>query len=130
MALMTWSDKYSVGVEIIDNQHSVLVDTLNKLHDAMMTGKTREITGPLLLMLVEYTNEHFAAEEKMLAATRYPGLAQHITLHRELIRQVSEFVGRYERGEIALSVDLMNFLRDWLGTHILKEDHAYGPWLN
>jgi len=39
-------------------------------------------------------------------------------------------VGRYERGEIMLSVDLLNFLRDWLSTHILKEDHEYGPWMN
>jgi hemerythrin-like metal-binding protein len=127
---MTWSDKYSVGVKVLDNQHSVLVDTLNKLYDAMMKGQAREITGPLLLMLVEYTKEHFATEEKMMTATKYPGFKQHIAKHRELTKQVSEFVGRYERGEITLSVDLLNFLRDWLGTHILKEDHEYGPWLN
>lgn len=130
MALMTWSDKYSVGVKALDNQHMVLVDTLNKLHDAMKTGQAREVTGPLLKMLAEYTNEHFAAEEKMMASAKYPALAQHIVLHRELIKQVKEFVVRFEKGEIALSVDLLNFLRDWLMTHILKADQEYGPWLN
>jgi hemerythrin-like metal-binding protein len=130
MALMTWSDKYSVGVQVLDNQHSVLVDTLNKLYDAMMKGQAKSITGPLLLMLVEYTKEHFASEEKMMAATKYPAMTQHIAKHRELTKQVGEFVSRYERGEITLSADLLNFLRDWLGTHILKEDHEYGPWMN
>lgn len=130
MALMTWSDKYSVGVKSLDNQHSVLVETLNKLYDAMMKGQARDITGPLLKMLVEYTNEHFAAEEKLMASTKYPGSALHIVKHKDLIKQVGEFVGRFERGEITLSVDLLKFLRDWLGTHILKEDKEYGPWLN
>jgi len=26
-----------------------------------------------------------------------------------------------------LSIDLFNFLRDWLTTHIQKEDKEYGP---
>jgi hemerythrin-like metal-binding protein len=119
-----------VGVKTLDNQHIVLVDTLNKLHDAMMKGEAKTFAGPLLKMLVEYTHEHFATEEKMMTATKYPGLAPHVAKHRELTNQVGEFVTRYEKGEITLSVDLLKFLRDWLGTHILKEDHEYGPWMN
>jgi hemerythrin-like metal-binding protein len=130
MALMTWSDKFSVGVKALDRQHQGLVDTLNKLYEAMMKGQARSIVGPLLGKLVNYTQEHFASEEKMMTTTKYPALSQHIALHRALTAQVSEFVGRYERGEIMLSVDLLNFLRDWLSTHILKEDHEYGPWIN
>ncbi|MFZ1087099.1 MAG: bacteriohemerythrin [Terracidiphilus sp.] len=130
MALMTWNDRYSVGVKALDEQHKALVDTLNKLHEAMMKGQAKTITGPLLTKLVKYTQEHFAAEEKLMKATGYPGLVQHISKHQALIKQVGEFVGRYERGEITLSTDLLNFLRDWLGTHIQKEDKEYGPWLN
>jgi len=37
------------------------------------------------------------------------------------------FVNRFERGDIMLSIDLFNFLRDWLTTHIQKEDKEYGP---
>jgi hemerythrin len=29
-----------------------------------------------------------------------------------------------------MNIELLNFLRDWLTTHILKVDHEYGPWLN
>jgi hemerythrin len=43
---------------------------------------------------------------------------------------VEDHLGRFERGEIALNVELLNFLRDWLNNHIMKEDHQYGPWLN
>jgi hemerythrin-like metal-binding protein len=127
---MTWSDKFSVGVKALDNQHIALVNTLNELYEAMMKGQAKSVTGPLLTKLVKYTQEHFAAEEKMMASTKFPGLAQHVVKHKDLIKQVSAFVERYERGEISLSSELMKFLRDWLGTHILKEDHEYGPWLN
>jgi hemerythrin len=46
------------------------------------------------------------------------------------MKQVEDFAARFERGDITLSVDLFNFLRDWLTTHIQKEDKEYGPWLS
>jgi hemerythrin-like metal-binding protein len=130
MALLNWSDRYSVGVKGIDVQHKGLVDTLNQLHDGMMKGQAATVTGPLLMRLVDYTAKHFADEEKLMAQTKYPALTQHHAHHVELTKQVEEFVGRYDRGEITLNVQLLNFLRDWLANHILKEDKEYGPWLN
>jgi hemerythrin len=130
MALLVWNDSYSVGVRSLDHQHTGLFESLNELHAAMMIGKANSLTGPLLHKLVDYTKKHFAAEEAMLAAAHYPMLSQHRVLHRDLIRKVNEYAARFERGEISLSVDLLNFLRDWLTTHIMKEDHQYGSWLN
>jgi hemerythrin-like metal-binding protein len=130
MALMTWNDSLSVGVQSLDAQHSVLVETLNDLHAAMMKGQGKSLTAPLLHNLLTYTRSHFSAEEAMMASANYPGLGQHRIRHRDLTRQVEEFITRYEQGEITLNMHLLTFLRDWLTTHILKEDREYGPWLN
>ncbi len=130
MALMTWNQKYSVGVHALDDQHTGLFNILNELHAAMMKGQAQTQTGPLLKKLVEYTRIHFAQEESMLARTKYPGLAEHREMHRDLVKQVDGYVARFERGEISLNVHLLNFLRDWLTNHIQKTDHQYGPWLN
>lgn len=130
MALLSWSSRYSVGVQRMDEQHTVLFGMLNDLHEAMMKGQAQQIAGPLLRKLATYTHEHFATEERMMAASGYAGLAQHRVLHTELIRQVNEFAGRYERGETALNLKLLNFLRDWLTNHIQNEDKKYGPWMN
>jgi hemerythrin len=130
MALMTWSDRFSVGVRAIDDQHAGLVKTLNELHAAMMSGQANSVTGALLKQLLDYTRGHFSAEEKMMADARYPGLAQHRVKHRDLTRQVEGFAERYERGEARLNIELLNFLNDWLTTHILKVDKEYGPWMN
>jgi hemerythrin len=130
MALMTWSDKYSVGVKALDSQHTVLFDIINDLHSAMMKGQAQNMTAPLLRKLVEYTHSHFSAEEAMLTNSKYPGLADHKLLHVELIKQVEDYAARFEKGEITLNVQLLNFLRDWLTNHILKVDHEYSDWLN
>lgn len=129
MAFVTWSDKLSVGVKSIDDQHTVLFETLNELHAAMMKGQARTITGPLLRKLVGYTRDHFASEEEAMARTSYPDLVEHRTKHRDLTKEVEEYVTRFDKGDITLSVDLLNFLSDWLSVHIKVEDHKYGPWL-
>jgi hemerythrin-like metal-binding protein len=65
-----------------------------------------------------------------MTRTKYPNFTAHCVKHRDLTGQVEKFVGRYQRGELSLNVALLVFLRDWLITHIQKEDREYGPWLN
>jgi len=114
MAFMTWNDKLSVGVETLDKQHVVLIETINELHAAMMKGQARAAAGQILHNLVDYTRDHFAAEEAMM----------------ELTKQVEEYVARFESGDITLGVHLLNFLSEWLTKHIQGEDQQYGPWMN
>jgi hemerythrin-like metal-binding protein len=129
MALLTWDNKLSVGIQSIDDQHMILFESLNDLHAAMMKGNARAVTKTLLKNLVAYTHDHFKSEEAMMSAAHYPAFAAHRSKHVALTQQVEEYVARYERGEVALNVQLLNFLRDWLTTHIQVEDHAYGPWM-
>ena len=130
MSLLTWNESYSVGVQTLDRQHVGLFNTLNELHAAMLKGEAKNMTGPLLRKLLTYTKEHFAAEEALMASAKYPKLAEHIAQHRDLTRQVNDYVSRFERGELTLSVHLLNFLRDWLTGHIQKTDRDYAPCLN
>ncbi|MGA8042768.1 MAG: bacteriohemerythrin [Terracidiphilus sp.] len=127
MPLIAWNDALSVGVQSIDAQHRKLVDTLNELHDAMLAGKARNLTGPILEKLLNYTHDHFASEEAMMAAANYTGLAAHKLRHGDLTRQVEGYIARFQQGEITLNLHLMHFLRDWLTHHIQEEDRDYGP---
>jgi len=130
MALILWSDKLSVGVKTIDEQHIVLIDAVNELHAAMMKGQGRAILGNLLGTLIVYTRSHFSTEETMLEAADYPGLAPHRVQHNELTKQVEEYAKRFKQGDLTLSNHLSNFLSDWLTNHILNTDKEYGPWMN
>ena len=130
MALIAWDNSFSVGVKAIDNQHKGLLEIVNELYAAMMQRQTKSVTGPLLNKLVNYTQVHFSAEEKMMQATDYPHLIQHRARHLDLTRQVGEFMTRYEHGDGSLNIHLLRFLSDWLTRHIQQEDKEYGPWLN
>jgi len=129
MSLLSWNERFSVGVPTIDKQHSGLFGIVNELHDAMLHGTAQSVTGALLDKLVKYTKKHFADEERMMAAAKFPGLAGHRAHHVELARQVEEFMARYKRNDAVLDIDLLRFLSNWLTGHIQKEDKEYGPCL-
>jgi hemerythrin-like metal-binding protein len=129
MALLNWNRSYSVGVLKIDSQHTILFAILNDLHAAMLKGQAQSLTGPLLHQLADYTQTHFSAEEAMMENAKYPGLADHQIKHRELVKQVEDYLLLYDKGEVSLNLKLLDFLRDWLTNHIQKVDMAYSACL-
>jgi len=130
MALLNWNRKrYSVGVAKLDDQHALFIGNLNKLHAAMIRGKGKQITGPLLEALIAAAREHFAAEEGLMASTNFPGLIQHRAEHKILGEKLEELNSRHQRGETETSISLLLFMRNWLSTHILEEDRNYAPWM-
>jgi hypothetical protein len=42
VALMTWTDRLSVGVGVIDDDHKKLVGMVNELYEAMQAGHGKE----------------------------------------------------------------------------------------
>ena len=129
MALITWNETFSVQVEELDNQHKRLIGLINQLHEAMIEGKGRSVLTPILDELMDYTQTHFTVEKVMMKKCSYPGLAEHKKAHDAFTQKVKEFQGRYQSGQVAISVDLMNFLHDWLVNHILSMDKRYAPYL-
>ena len=130
MALLNWNRrKYTVGVIRLDSDHAAFIRGLNQLHAAMMHGKGKAITGPLLHALTADAREHFSLEETLMTSTKYPGLAHHHAEHLELEEKLEELNARHEQGEKAVCIPLLRLMRDWLSNHILEEDRKYGPWL-
>lgn len=129
MTSMLSNDNLSAGVPSLDAQHVALIETLNELHNTLMQGDARKLAGTLLHSLLAYSRSAFAAEEALLAAASYPELTQHRLLHHHLAQQVEEFVNLYDKGELALSLPLVNGLRDWFSNHMQKADRSYRPWL-
>jgi|SRR5208282_2615891 hemerythrin len=129
MALLTWDDQFTVGMQSMDAQHKLLFESVNELHRAWTKGEARDLTEPLLWNLLAYTRDHFSAEERMLAKADYPGLTQQQSLHRNLTQKVEQYVARFHRGESAIDLQFLQFLRDWFTNHILKVDRGYQPWM-
>lgn len=126
MALMTWNDSYSVGVPSIDEQHKKLMAMINQLHDGILAKNSREVLGPILEGLILYTVEHFDYEEKLFDTTKYPDSAAHKDEHVKLKARAIEIHERFKASVTgAISLEVLNFLRDWLTSHINGTDKKY-----
>ena len=123
--LMPWTSQLATGVKFVDEQHRKLVDMINNLYKAMQTGQGKAVVEKLLDDLANYTVYHFDAEEKVFHKTHYPETTAHIKIHEDLKSKVTSFINKYKSGSENISMDLMNFLKDWLENHICKTDKRY-----
>ncbi|MBP1907915.1 bacteriohemerythrin [Methanolobus bombayensis] len=125
MALITWSDKYSIQIKEIDDQHKVLVGMINDLHDAMKNAKSKEVSMDIINKMAEYTKFHFSTEEKYMKRFAYQDYEQHKMEHEKFVEKVLAFKKDYENGKAGISYEILNFLKDWLVGHIQGTDKKY-----
>lgn len=121
-----WSnDALSVGIEEIDEQHKVLVELINRMHDAIHKRHGSDVVKGILAELADYTRIHFTVEESLMRILNYPGYEEHKEIHEELLNHVIELKEKVESGKTAIGFELMHFLKNWLTKHIMEEDMQY-----
>ena len=130
MTLLTWNHACTINVRAMDDQHGILMDTMNELRLAMVRGSGREQISELLDRLIEFTRMHFWSEEQLMEQTGYPGLAEHRAEHHTMLAQILQSAHRVQYGEGVEMRPLLRFLREWFTEHIEGLDREYGPWLN
>lgn len=128
MPLIEWRDNLSVNIREVDVQHKKLIAMLNELHDAMMKGKGREVLNNILNGMAEYTVTHFATEERLMREYNYPGYVKHKYEHDQFVKKVYEFKEKLGKGQIS-TIEVLNYLSNWLKTHILGSDKKIGEYL-
>lgn len=129
MDFITWQEKYSVKIPSIDAQHKKLVAIINELYSSMKAGKTKDQLGKTLDDLVAYTKGHFSYEEALLEKVGYPDLVEHKKQHVAFVEKITATCQQYESGKLFMSIDICNFLQNWLIHHIQGTDQKYSELL-
>lgn len=130
MRFMEWSDRFSIGVAIFDDEHKKLIAIINRLYEAISEGIAEDKLKHISDDLVEYTLMHFRHEEMYFDDWCYPEAKAHAALHARLREQVFNFRRQIqEENSRELGLGMMEFLRKWLSEHILVEDRKYGQFL-
>jgi hemerythrin len=129
MPLLEWNESLRVNVADVDSQHQQLVQMINALHDAMAGGRSKEVMGELIDGLMQYTVIHFGTEEAYFDQFGYPQAEAHKEQHQHFVAQVGDFKQGFDENRLFLSIDVMNFLSEWLVEHIQGSDKAYAPFL-
>lgn len=129
ISLVQWSEAMSVGNLHIDEQHMILIDTINQLASAE-SQNDRPVIAMIIDELVSYAAFHFQYEEQLIEAAGYPALEKHRRIHQGFVKWITnlreEFTFHRRR---QLGMRILGFLRDWLSEHILGEDMAYSPFI-
>jgi hemerythrin len=120
-----WNNSYSLGIGIIDQEHQTLISMMNDLHDAMQKNIEKGVLKEILDNLISYTETHFTNEENYFDQFEYPDTENHKKEHAAFIKKISRFKIRFDKGEEALSFEIMVFLKDWLLNHINYSDKSY-----
>lgn len=125
-----WNDGYSVKVGAMDAQHKRLFEIIHELYTAMRAGHGKDVAGEVLNRLMNYTVEHFTAEEIMMEKNGYPQLVAHRAEHKALTDKVKAFKKDFDSGAGVITLELMTFLQNWLTNHIQSVDQKYGAFMN
>ena len=129
MPMIVWNDSLSVNVKDIDSQHRKLVDMINYLNDAMISGVENNVVLDLIEKLKNYTVYHFSEEETYMDST-YPFLSVHKYAHNEFINKVVQIENDFKNGTADIPMDILNYLCSWLVTHINDTDKKLGMFIN
>ncbi len=135
--MLQWDKSFETNIESVDSQHQYLIELINDLNKeviAQMEYDNYDRIMEILTELKNYTISHFKQEEQLMkdimSKLSDEGLAQfwlyfknHRAEHVAFINKIEQIFNKdIDDNQAEISLDLINFLVDWLKNHILKID--------
>ena len=132
--LLVWNDSFATGVPEIDEQHMILVHTLNEASVKLAGDASIESLARITQDLLSYALYHFETEEGLMQEYGYTenageDAAQHLEQHRAFSARVVEVHEGLRQGTPIAPDSLLGFLNDWLVNHILNTDKKFGAYI-
>ncbi len=126
--LFTWSDAFATAVPLVDEQHKVLVDLINRLGESFISSSDTqgEAYRTAHRALVQYTRDHFGDEETYMERFGLdPSFVRmHRHSHRAFVERL-EITGSPDATTLAQDLpSLLDYLVCWLTDHILIVDQS------
>jgi len=126
--MIRWTQAQAVGVPVIDEEHRQLFALAERLHQAMVAGRGKEILGNLLAELAEYTSRHFAHEEELMTRINDAHRWELRQEHENLRSRVRTLRDRFARGEVTMTIELSLLLADWMAAGVADRPRAPRCW--
>lgn len=130
MNIPDWNPDYSVGNDILDNQHKKLLalckDAATCMKDDTEAGDKR--FHLVLDELFKYSKDHFSAEEDILKSINYPNLNAQLTEHLDYVEKLAEYLYKASSGLLD-KAGVSQFVSDWWHSHILESDMQFKSYL-
>lgn len=132
MQKFVWTDEYSLGINVIDEQHKHFFEIVNNIYDMLeSTGDNRQDLIDVIDELAQYAYFHLATEEKYFNQFAYSDIANHMRYHAIFRQKSEEYTDRVksENEDLPqLAQEVTDFSKNWLSNHILVADKLYAPF--
>ena len=125
---IVWKDEYLVGHDELDTHHRRMFTIMNSLYHAMTTEEAKSQLTSLFQSALGYAHLHFQVEESVLRSAQYPHLTEQEKTHQAYVKKLTDLVQPFLGTPQSLSLDVLQFLKEWWFNHILKMDKAYAPF--
>ncbi len=129
MDFMAFGQNLRVDNALIDHEHQILIDCVNRLHDAIVNGDERMVVAKTLNDLIVYTQTHFYVEEELMRIFNYPAAEQHRQAHQYFKEMVLRVQVNFQQRVAMVPDSLLQFLKEWLSEHFLHVDKALADFL-
>ena len=125
--LIDWSDKYSIGIPQIDEQHKMLFEGVHRLHEACVANRGEHVVLEAMVLLENYVRGHFQDEVAFMREHEYPRVEEHRKLHAVFLVGYLELIGEFKESGPSqrLAERMGEMVQCWLVDHIAKADQAY-----
>lgn len=127
--VLDWTPEYSVRVAQLDVEHQKFFQLIKNLYSAITMHSSRAVIGALLGEIYAYSVGHMAHEEEILDRFAYPELEPHHEEHKRFREKIRGFMEEFDEGRDAIALSLLQFLQEWLDTHIHNVDQRYVDFL-
>ena len=129
MKFLTWTDDLSVGDAELDKHHKTIIESINILETVINKKEQRQVTKQILDELHRYADYHFSAEENLFKKTNFPNAQNHIAEHRAFCDRLEKIQLQYDQQDEFSSLEVMDFLIDWVANHVVTFDKEYVPYI-
>lgn len=120
----------SVRMNILDRDHREIDAILHELNYASAQQCDTARLIPLLRQFQRIALSHFALEDGMMTATRYPGLALHRMRHEWMCEEVGLTLNAWKHPSLETPEQSVLMLLESHSNHVQYEDLRFGVSLD
>ena len=129
-SFFAWNNDYGVQNEVLDYQHQQMVRLVGELHASVQANESGDARAKRLTCLHNFSQAHFAVEERLLRTHSYPRYLFHKAAHEGLAHALKGLREDVVSGKRELTIEYVELIKLWLIDHFIEFDRVGASFLS
>lgn len=127
--IFRWKENFSTGIEEIDKQHKRLFEIGGEIYNLAVLKDGQDHYDEIMRLIVslkDYTVYHFGYEESLMEKYNFSELEKHKEQHNRFVEKLNEIeLQDIDSRQEKIILDILDFIVNWISSHILGSDFNY-----